>query len=257
MLDRQARLEAAREAALKAGDMLLERHSFHVENKAAHDYVTDMDRASERLIVSALRERFPEDGFYGEEYGVSEKKDGMWVIDPIDGTTNFIKNIPLYSISIAYMLNGELEAGVVYAPALHEMFTAVKGGGAFLNGKPIRVSDVSEPRDAVAAMSFVHRYPELFARMLPQLADLLRQINDLRRLGSAAFDLCCVACGRTEAFFEPRLHLYDIAAGVLIVKEAGGKVTGWKNGPDCLVSGDTMASNGLLHDFFYERLLLD
>ncbi len=256
-MDTHLRLEAAVEAARKAGAMLLERHSFHIENKAAKDFVTDMDRASERMIVEALRARFPEDGFYGEEYGVSEKKDGMWVIDPIDGTTNFIKNFPLYSISVAYMRGGEIEAGVVYAPALGELFTAEKGGGAFLNGRPIHVSGVSDPAQAVAAMSFIHRVPEVARKVLPQLCELVLQVNDFRRTGSAAFDLCCVACGRLEAFFEPRLHLYDIAAVVLILREAGGVATGWKNGADCLVSGDVMASNGLMHDFFRDRLLLD
>ena len=256
-MDLQARLEAAREAALKAGRMLLERHGFHVEHKAENDYVTDMDRASERMIVSMLSERFPEDGFLGEEYGVTAQRDGMWVIDPIDGTTNFVKNIPLYTISIAYMVKDELEVGVVYAPALDEMYTATRGGGAFLNGRPIHVSAVTEPRDAVAAMSFVHRHPEVSQKVMPQLAALILQVNDFRRLGSAAFDLCCVACGRTEAFFEAKLNLYDIAAGVLMVREAGGRVTGWQNGPDCLVSGDVMATNGLMHDFFYQRLRLD
>ena len=256
-MDRRLRLEAAREAALKAGEMLLKRHSFHIEQKAAHDYVTDMDRASERMIVEHLRARFPEDGFFGEEYGVTERGDGMWVIDPIDGTTNFIKNIPLYTISIAYMAGGVPEAGVVYAPALNEMFTAVRGGGAFLNGRPIHVSEVSDPAQAVAAMSFIHRHLDVSARVMPQVLALLPQVNDLRRMGSAAFDLCCVACGRTEAFFEARLNLYDIAAGVLIVREAGGRASGWQGGADCLVSGDVLATNGLLHDFFYERLRLD
>ncbi|MBO4884940.1 MAG: inositol monophosphatase [Clostridia bacterium] len=256
-MDMRLRLEAAQDAARQAGAMLLERHGFHVENKAAKDFVTDMDRASEKMIIDALHARFPEDGFYGEETGVSGENDGMWVIDPIDGTTNFIKNIPLFSISIAYMRGGEIEVGVVYAPALGEMFTALRGGGAFLNGKPIRVSDVNDPMQAVASMSFIHREPEVARKVLPQLCELVLQVNDFRRTGSAAFDLCCVACGRVEAFFEPRLHLYDIAAGVLMVREAGGTVTGWKNGPDCLVSGDVMASNGLMHDYFRDRLLLD
>jgi len=257
-MDRQMRLEAAQDAARRAGAMLIERHSFHIENKAAKDFVTDMDRASERMIIDALSERFPGDGFYAEESGVSEEKDGMWVIDPIDGTTNFIKNLPLYTISIAYMQRGEVEVGVVYAPALGEMFTAVRGGGAFLNGRPIHVSSVSEPLQAVASMSFVHRVPEIARRVLPQMMGrMIYEVNDFRRLGSAAFDLCCVACGRVEAFFEPCLHIYDIAAGVLIVREAGGMATGWKNGPDCLVSGNVLASNGILHDFFRDRLLLD
>ena len=256
-MDLKLRLEAAREAAEQAGKMLLERHAFHIENKAAKDFVTDMDRASEAMIISALRARFPEDGFFAEETGISEQRDGMWVIDPIDGTTNFIKNIPLYTISIAYMRGGEVEVGVVYAPALNEMYTAMKGGGAFMNGKPIHVSDVAEPVRAIVSTSFVHRNPDVSAKVMPQFTALMPKINDFRRMGSAAFDLCCVACGRVDAFFEAKLNLYDIAAGVLIAREAGGRVTGWKNGPDCLVSGDVMASNGLLHEFFLNSMNLD
>ena len=250
------RLEAAEEAARRAGEMLLERRDFHIENKAAKDFVTDMDRASEEMIISSLHARFPEDGFFAEESGISERKDGMWVIDPIDGTTNFILNFPLYTISIAYMRGGEIEVGVVYAPALDEMYTAVKGGGAFRNGKPIHVSDQANPSGAIVSTSFVHRTPDISAKIMPQFVALMPEINDFRRTGSAAFDLCCVACGRVDAFFEPKLNLYDIAAGVLIAREAGGRVTGWKNGPDCLVSGDIMATNGLLHDFFMDRMRL-
>ncbi len=255
-MDRMERLEAACEAARRAGAMLREKHSVHVELKASKDFVTDMDRASERMIISYLRERFPEDGFCGEEGGVTDSRDGMWVIDPIDGTTNFIRAIPLYTISIGYMYRGELEAGAVYAPALDEMFTATRGGGAFLNGRPIHVSRETDPERVVASMSFVHRVPAVRDKVLPQLTALLRQVNDFRRMGSAAFDLCCVACGRVDAFFEPELHIYDIAAGVLIVREAGGVATGWPGGADCLESGNVIASNGLLHGFFTDRLTL-
>ena len=255
MNDWKNRLNAAVEAARHAGAMLRGERDFHVENKSAKDFVTEADRASEQMIISELSARYPEDGFYGEEGGVREKREGMWVIDPIDGTTNFIKNIPLYTISIAYMRSGEVLAGVVYAPALDEMFTAVKGGGAFLNGKPIHVSSVSDPGSAVVSMSFAARVPDVSRRLMGLLASILPEVNDFRRMGSAAFDLCSVACGRVDAYFEPCLNIYDIAAGVLIVREAGGRVSGWQD-EDCLKTGHVVAAPAQLYDFFHERLKL-
>ena len=251
------RRDAAMEAAKKSGEMLLKRHELHIDRKAVNDYVTDMDRASERLIIEHLSRLYPQDGFYGEETGVSQRRDGMWLIDPIDGTTNFIRGIPNYTISIAYMRGGELQLGVVYAPALGEMFTAVLGGGAELNGRPIHVSQTDTMDQTLVSMSFIHRVPEVSRVVLPQLLSLLPQLNDMRRLGSAAFDLCCVASGRVDVFVEPMLHLYDIAAGVLIVREAGGKVSGFYDSEDCLISGHVIASNGIMHDRFYNYLRLN
>lgn len=253
--EQKRRLDAAQEAARLAGEMLLERRAFHVESKAAKDFVTDADRASEKIIIDYLSERYPQDGFYAEESGVRKKSAGMWVIDPIDGTMNFIKNIPLYTISIAYMVEGEPEVGVVYAPALNEMFYAVKGGGAFVNDRPIHVSDLEDPGRAVAAVSFAAREADIARRLWPYLASVQSEIADLRRSGSGAFDLCCVACGRVEAFFEPCLQLYDIAAGVLIVREAGGLVGGWREGENCLESGNVLAAPPQLYDFFKVHLM--
>lgn len=255
MNDWTDRLSAAMEAARHAGAMLRGRRDFHVENKSAKDFVTDADRASEQMIIAELSARYPEDGFYGEEGGVRKKSEGMWVIDPIDGTTNFIKNIPLYTISIAYLRAGDVVAGAVYAPALDEMFSAVKGGGAFLNGKPIHVSDAADPGSAVVAMSFAARVPDASKKLMGLLAEILPEVNDFRRMGSAAFDLCCVACGRVDAYFEPCLNLYDIAAGTLIVREAGGCVGGWQD-EDCLITGNVVAAPPRLYGFFHDRLRL-
>ena len=255
MNDWTDRLNAAMTAARYAGAMLRSRRDFHVENKSAKDFVTDADRASEQMIISELSTSYPEDGFYGEEGGVRKKSDGMWVIDPIDGTTNFIKNIPLYTISIAYMHKGEPVVGVVYAPALDEMFSAVKCGGAFLNGQAIHVSDECDPGRAVTAMSFAARVPDVSKRLMALLSAILPEINDFRRMGSAAFDLCCTACGRVDAYFEPSLNLYDIAAGVLIAREAGGRVSGWQD-EDCLITGNVIAAPPQLYDFFHDRLHL-
>ncbi|MBR0463276.1 MAG: inositol monophosphatase [Clostridia bacterium] len=255
-MDYEGRLNAAMEAARQSGAMLVRREGFHTDRKAAKDFVTDMDRASERIIIDKLNALYPEDGFFGEEGGLRREADGMWVIDPIDGTTDYVKNQPLYTISIAYLYKGEVMVGVVYAPALDEMYTAISGRGAFMNGKPISVSSESDPYAAVASVSFVHNVPDVAKIVLPQLTALVFQVNDFRRTGSAAFDLCGVASGRFEAFLEPCLHLYDIAAGVLIVREAGGVVTGWDEGDDPLVSGNVLATNSLMHGFFAERLTL-
>ena len=255
-MDDLIRLDAACEAARASGAMLRARPGFHTERKAAKDFVTDMDRASERVIIDALSARFPEDGFFGEEGGLRREARGMWVIDPIDGTTNYVKDLPTYTISIAYVEDGQPRVGAVYAPALDEMYTAVLGGGARRNGQLIHVSDTDDPMATVVGVSFVHNVPRVADKIKPQLMALCAGVNDFRRLGSAAYDLCCVACGRLDAFVEPCLHLYDIAAGVLIAREAGASVTGWDEGDDVLKTGNVMASNGLLHEYLRAQLTL-
>lgn len=251
----QERMKLAAEAALAAGKMLREYTDLHVDRKARNDYVTDADRASEALIRKILLEACPEDGFFGEESGVSgDQAQGQWVVDPIDGTTNFIHGIHPYTISIGYMREGQPVAGAVYAPITDELFTAYKGGGAFLNGKPIHVSGTTEPSACILGMSFAHRNAVYAKRMFELIPKLAMKINDMRRLGSAAYDLCNVACGRYDAFIELNLNLYDISAGVLMVREAGGCVSGWPDGEDCLITGDTMASTPALYDWLRGQL---
>ncbi len=244
----------AENTAREVGRMLLKHRDFTVTRKALHDFVTEMDVKSEKMIREALLKACPEDEFFGEEGGGSSDEKGRWIVDPIDGTSNFIKDIPLYTISIAYEHDGELVIGVVYAPALDEMYTAVKGQGAFRNGKPIHVSDESDPDRAIFSMSFAHRIDEDHNRMLGVIDRMVGHCSDLRRFGSAAFDLCSTACGRVEGFFELGLHLYDIAAGVVILKEAGGNVTGWDEGESPLTGCNVCASNTILHDFLLGRL---
>lgn len=236
-------MELAVTAAREAGRILLSYEEIHVDKKARNDYVTDADRASESLIRKILLNARPEDGFYGEESGVSgADKPGMWVVDPIDGTTNFIHRLHPYTISIAYMVNRQPIAAAVYAPVTDEMFSACLGGGAYLNGKPIHASDTSDPRQLLLGMSFSHRNADYAKRMFELIPRLCMKINDMRRLGSAAYDLCCVACGRYDAFIELNLLLYDIAAGVLIAREAGAITSGWYDDRDCLESGHTLAA---------------
>lgn len=251
----QNRLDAAVAAARLAGEYLLSQPSFSVSHKQSNDYVTDCDRGSEKLIRDMLLGLFPEDGFLGEEDGERAGRAGRWIVDPIDGTTNFICDLPLYTISIAYEEHGELVVGCVYCPRLDEMYTAVKGGGAFMNGRPIHVSSQTVLRDAIVAMAFAHRNDEKGARIIRLLPRMRRNFSDMRRLGSAALDLCFTACGRFEAYVELDLNLYDIAAGVLIVKEAGGKVTGWPGDSDSpLVTGNVIACCPQLYDGVYDTL---
>lgn len=245
----------AEKAARAAGDMLLNHPHTPARHKAENDFVTEMDLASEKLIRSILLDACPEDGFFGEEEGGSEQAAGRWIVDPIDGTANFFKGELLYTISIAYELHGELVVGCVYCPPTGEMWIGVKGEGATLNGKPIHVSDEATPRNAFLHMSFCHRVPWANEYVMECLKEITRSYSDLRRSGSAAYDLGSVACGRCEGFFELCLHIYDIAAGVVILREAGGMVTGWKEGEDALVSGHILATNGRIHEHLRSILL--
>ena len=244
----------AAEVAREAGNMIRENRKFRVEMKAQHDFVTEMDVRSEQLIRERLLTACPEDEFFGEESGGSTDANGRWIVDPIDGTGNYVKNIPLYTISIAYELNGVLEIGCVYAPALDEMYLAIRGQGATMNGEPIHVSDVNDPDIAIFTMSFMARIPETHQLTLDTIDRFLHSCNDLRRSGSAAFDLCSIACGRVEGFFELGLNLYDIAAGVVILKEAGGTVTGWSDDEDVLKTCNICASNTYMHSYMKKNL---
>lgn len=243
------RLAAAQTAARMAGKYLLNHSTGSITHKMDNDYVTEADQTCEKLIRETLLGLYPNDGFFGEEEGEKKGKNGRWIVDPIDGTTNFICDLPLYTVSIAYEEAGEIVVGCVYCPRLDEMYTAVKGQGAFMNGKPIHVSEKTVLRDAIVGMSFGARYEDARMRMNALIPVLIKNVSDLRRLGSAALDLCLVACGRYDAFIEPHLFLYDIAAGLLIVREAGGVVTGWPGEmAGAEESGDTFACCKTLYE---------
>ena len=238
----------ARKVAKEAGAMLKSNRDFHARIKGEHDFVTDMDEKCEAFIRNALLSACPEDGFFGEESGGSKERIGRWIVDPIDGTMNFIKGLPNYCVSIAYEQDGQLVLGCVYLPETDELFAGMLGQGATCNGKAIHVSGESDLSRAVVSMSFSHRDPKLRARVmrvLPQVAD---RLNDMRRFGSAATDLCYTACGRLDGYFELGIHLYDYAAGAVILREAGGVVTGWDAWEDGIATGNILASNGHLHE---------
>lgn len=241
-------LEFAVDLACEAGAILLDRFGGPLEvTKKSHrnDLVTDADRASEAHIVEAIRDAFPASAILIEESGVhAGTSDERWIVDPLDGTTNFAHGYPLFCVSIAYEVRGEVVAGVVYLPKIDECFAARRGGGATLNGEPIRVSSVETVSEALLCTGFV---PGRWERNRAQFLAAMQAGQAVRRDGAAALDLAFVAAGRYEAFWEFDLKPWDIAAGALIVREAGGTVTGIDGGALDLVAGSTLATNGRVH----------
>jgi len=237
----------AERAARASGDMLEHHGAFKVRRKSENDFVTEMDFKSEALIRQTLLTACPEDQFFGEETGGATRAPGRWIVDPIDGTVNFMRGQRLYTISIAYEHDGALQIGCVYCPGTDELFLAVRGQGATLNGQPIHVSDTVSLRDAIVHVGFGVRVAPHRERTLAVFPALLRGVSDVRRTGSAAYDLCCVAAGRADAYLELGINLYDYGAGYVILTEAGGRFTGWEDGEDGLASGNPLASNGVIH----------
>lgn len=209
----------------RAGAFLLSHRAErrNVFDKSANDYVTQADRECEHLITSAIREAFPEDGFYCEESGEENGSSGYtWVIDPIDGTVNFMNSFPLYTISIALCRGSEAVMGCVYVPEYDELFSSVKGEGAFLNEERIHVSSETNMKRSLALCVPPHRMHEHLPYYMERYDRVLRAVSDIRSIGSAALSLCYVASGRCSIYYELGLHAYDFAAGALILTEAGG-----------------------------------
>lgn len=206
--------------------------------------VTEFDRASEQQIVERLRRERPHDGILGEEGSDTAGTSGVhWLIDPIDGTTNFLYDLPGWAVSVAALDAAGAIAGAVYVPALDELFTAARGGGAFLNGRPIRCGTVTDPATALVATGFGY-VAEQRARQGARVALLLPQVRDIRRFGAASVDLCHVAAGRLDAYYEEGLGPWDFAAGELIAREAGCRSGDFADGPassaELLVANDAL-----------------
>jgi len=237
----------AERAARASGEMLEHHGAFKVRRKSENDFVTEMDYRSEALIREILLTACPDDQFFGEESGGPASATGRWIVDPIDGTANFMRGQRLYTISIAYEHDGILQVGCVFSPCTDELFLAVRGQGATLNGHPIHVSD-TPLGDAIVHMGFGVRNPENRERTCRVFPALLRAVSDVRRSGSAAYDMCCVASGRADAYLELGINLYDYGAGYVILTEAGGQFSGWNDGEDGLVSGNPLATNGRIHE---------
>jgi myo-inositol-1(or 4)-monophosphatase len=211
---------AAREAGIVARDEFANLDTISIEKKGLQDWVSAADREVEKLIKARLLAAFPEDGFLGEEFGGAEK-DGVWVVDPIDGTGNFVRGIPLFGISIAYWYRGEPLVGVIYDPINEELYAARKGGGATKNGKSIRVREVEGLQDAVIGVGFSTKGSK--EQLIEAMRAFLLGGAEFRRLGAAVLCLAWVAEGRLDAFWHTSLNAWDALAGVVIVREAGGR----------------------------------
>ncbi|MFO7301635.1 MAG: inositol monophosphatase family protein [Acidobacteriota bacterium] len=245
-------LATAAEAALLAGRIHLRhfRQPLAIGRKGRIDLVTAADLEAERAIRALIAARFPDHEVLGEELTSGLAAPGArfrWIVDPLDGTTNFAHGLAFFSVSIALEIDGRVELGVVYTPVARELFTAERGAGARLNGVPIRVSTVDALVDAVVCTGFPYTVREERRRQVAVFAEFLEEAQAVRRLGSAALDLCYVACGRFDGYWEERLNAWDLAAGALIVEEAGGRVSGMDGGPFDAYAGHIVAASAPLH----------
>ena len=236
----------------EAGSILLEkmRAGFTIEHKGRVDLVTDADRAAEAFITKELQRDFPEFSILGEEQGLSGRRDAeyLWLIDPLDGTTNFAHGFPYFSVSIALTHHNEIILGAVYDPSTKTLFTAEKNEGAFMNGQPISVSKIANLQDSLLVTGFPYDVSTTKDDNIAEYAKALKNTQGVLRTGSAALDLCNVACGRLDAYWEKGIDAYDIAAGALIVKEAGGTLSAVNGGSFDLYDHQILASNGLIHN---------
>jgi myo-inositol-1(or 4)-monophosphatase len=245
-------LETAVEAARLAGGYLLDNLGKvlqkDIDRKQTSDFVTRVDRESEQIILGTIKEAFPDHMFLTEE-SLHDTGTGhyRWIIDPLDGTTNFIHQFPVFSVSIALEHKKELLLGVIYEPLRGDFFTAEKGKGSFLNGQKITVSNIRAFSDSLIATGFPFRRKDIIAPYLDLFRNIFMKASDLRRCGSAALDLAYLACGRCDAFFEIGLSPWDIAAGSLLVREAGGIVTDFVGGTGYMLTGNIVAGVPDIH----------
>ena len=245
-------LATAVEAALAAGAIQRRyfRHAFTIEKKGPIDLVTAADLEVEREFRTLIASRFPSHQVLGEEGAAGDSPAGArarWIIDPIDGTTNFAHGLAIFCVSIALEIDGRIDVAVVYDPMADELFTAERGEGARLNGVRLRASETRALIDGLLCTGFPYTIRDARRRQVELFGAFLQRARAVRRLGSAALDLCYVAAGRLDGFWEEQLHPWDVAAGVLLVEEAGGRVTDYTGGPFDIFRDPIVASNGPLH----------
>lgn len=245
-------LTTAVESVVRAGAVMLERFGtdVRVDMKGAIDLVTEVDVAIEREFRERIAERFPDHVVLGEEMGgaLLAAPDGpCWVFDPIDGTTNYAHGLPIFCSSLALEVDGVAQVAAVYDPTRRELFTAERGGGAFLNGRPMKVSSASTLLESVLVTGFPYDVHARVAEIVGLFAEFVGRARAVRRLGSAAIDLCYVAAGRLDGFWERDLNPWDVAGGALLVSEAGGVVTNFRGEAFKSRGRDVLASNGRIH----------
>lgn len=242
-------LNIAVRAARKAGNLIAKSYetpdAVEASQKGSNDFVTNVDRDAEHLIIETIRKSYPQHTIISEECGelLGEDHEIQWVIDPLDGTTNFIKRLPHFSVSIAVRIKGRTEVAVVYDPMRNELYTATRGQGAQLNGYRLRTSQAKDLNGTILATGFPFKVKHHAATYIKMVDKLFTQCADFRRTGSAALDLAYVAAGRVDGFFEIGLKPWDFAAGELLVREAGGLVTDFVGGHGYLASGNVVAGN--------------
>jgi myo-inositol-1(or 4)-monophosphatase len=245
-------LTTAIEAVVLAGDLQMQRFGgdFQIDKKGAIDLVTEVDVAVERRFRALIAERFPDHQILAEELGgaATAPAGPCWIFDPIDGTSNFAHGLPIFCASLALEIDGVAEVAAVFDPTRKELFTAERGGGAFLNGRPLRISSAGRLIDAMLLTGFPYDVHSRVDEIVGLFAAFIATSRAVRRLGSAALDLCYVAAGRVDGFWETDLKAWDVAGGALIVAEAGGRVTNTDGAPFTSRGGHLLATNGHLHD---------
>jgi len=243
----QPMLNIAVRAARTAGDVIMRHYdrldTVQVESKRRNDFVSEVDREAEGRIIATLQRSYPEHGILAEESGSHAGDGHVWIVDPLDGTTNFLHGFPHFAVSIALEYQGRLELGVIYDPVRQELFTAGRGNGAELNNRRIRVSSRRGLEGALLGTGFPYRDDQPDEVYLEMLRTFMRSSAGIRRPGSAALDLAYLACGRIDGFWELGLSRWDIAAGALIIREAGGIIGDLHGGDDFLASGNVLAAN--------------
>ena len=253
-------LATAIEAVIRAGDIQLAGlgRNVRVDKKGAIDLVTEIDLEIERDFRKLVAERFPDHAVLGEEFGSSGDRDGAppfcWVFDPVDGTTNYAHGLPIFCSSLALEIDGAIAVGAIYDPTRRELFTAERGQGAWLNGQPLTVSSTSTLIDSLLVTGFhygIQRDPE---ELVSLFREFITRSRAVRRLGSAALDLCYVAAGRFDGYWESKIQPWDVAAGALIVEEAGGSVSTISGAPFRSRAGSVLASNGRIHHLMLETI---
>ena len=243
-------LKTAVIAAKQAGQIMLKRRGYpgKIDYKGRINLVTEVDLLCEKKIIEVIKNNYPDHSILAEERGeIATDSDYKWIIDPIDGTTNFAHDFPFYCSSIALEIKGTIQIGVVYVPVLDELFAVQKGNGAFLNDKKIQVSKCNMLKTSMLATGFAYDVHETDMDNVNHFKNFLKQARAVRRPGSAAIDLCYVAVGRFDGFWELNLHPWDVAAGVLLIQEAGGKVTGMAGENYSIYSNNILASNRGIH----------
>lgn len=246
-------LATAVEAVVRAGDLQMARlgTAVRVDRKGSIDLVTEVDVAVEQMVRALIAERFPDHRVLAEELdeaGGRESSPFCWVFDPIDGTTNYAHGLPIFCASLALEVDGVATVGAVYDPTRRELYTAERGIGAWLNGAPLRVSGATSLLDSMLCTGFPYNVHDSVEEVVGLFGRFVGQARAVRRLGSAALDLCYVAAGRFDGFWEQRLHPWDTAAAALIVAEAGGRVTTFTGGPYQSRQPSLVATNGHIHD---------